>query len=130
MSEATSQFESQQQRWLKYGANVALSIVVVILLAALVTYGAQRVNRRIDTTTSGLYSLKPQTVNLIRQNKQKIRVVSLYAAKDSRQQKPSIYAGPVNDLLEEYSRKGSNIEFESIDPITQPAKTDALVGEA
>ena len=40
--------ETQQQRWIKYGANVALTVIVVIILAALITYLAQRFNRRID----------------------------------------------------------------------------------
>src|SRR5436190_5390094 len=121
--------ETQKQRWVKYGANVALAIIVVILLAGLLTYGAQRVDRRVDTTAAGIYSLKPQTVNLIKDNKQKIKLVSLYQAK-TRKGEDNPYAGPVRDLLEEYARKGKNIEFEAIDPVTQPTLTDNLVSEA
>ena len=50
MSEEKSekfQPETQKQRWVKYGANVVLTIVIVIALAALVTYAAQRYNRRV-----------------------------------------------------------------------------------
>src|SRR5947208_2613362 len=71
--------ETQQQRWIKYGANVALTVIVVIALAALVTYLAQRFNRRIDTTASGAYSLKPQTINIIKDLKSPVRIVSLYS---------------------------------------------------
>src|SRR5439155_170806 len=57
--------ESQKERWVKYGANVALVSIVAIVLAGLITYLAQRVNRRLDTTASGAYSLKPQTIKQI-----------------------------------------------------------------
>ncbi|HVT90498.1 MAG TPA: Gldg family protein [Tepidisphaeraceae bacterium] len=119
--------ESQKERWVKYGANVALASILVIVLAIAVTYLAQRFDHRMDTTAAGLYSLKPQTVNLIKDNTQKIKLISLYSAKDQRQ-KDNPFAGPVRDLLEEYSRKGKNIEFEAIDPVTQ--STDAIVKEA
>lgn len=60
--------ESQKQRWVKYGANVVLAVVVVLVLAVVTTALAQRAKRRLDTTQAGLYSLKPQTVNIIRDN--------------------------------------------------------------
>src|SRR5678816_1714130 len=109
MSEPTKQSmpESQKQRWVKYGANVALVSLIAILLAGIVTYLAQQTNRRIDTTAGGAYSLKPQTINLIKDLKGKTKLVSLY-------QKPTPeeaaaaktdYAQPVMDLLDEYRRK-------------------------
>ena len=57
--------ETQKQRWMKYGANVALTSILVIALAILVTYVAQRGKKRIDTTAAGDYSLKPQSINLV-----------------------------------------------------------------
>ncbi|MEO6437185.1 MAG: Gldg family protein [Tepidisphaeraceae bacterium] len=121
--------DSQKERWIKYGLNVLVATIVVILLAGVLVYLAQRTGRRIDTTASGAYSLKPQTVNLIRDLKGKTKLVSLYAAKDARQ-KDNPYAEPVADLLEEYRRKGSNIEVQTIDPVTDPRKVDDLIGEA
>ncbi len=121
--------ETQKQRWIKYGTNVALTIIIVVVLACLITYLSQRFSRRVDTTATGIYSLRPQTVNLIKDLKQKITLVSLYQAKDAKQQ-DNPYAGPVRDLLEEYARKGKNIDFEVIDPVTQPTKTDNLVSQA
>ena len=55
------QYESQQQRWIKYGANVALSVIVAIVLVALLVYLAEKKNHRTDMTAEGNYSLKPQT---------------------------------------------------------------------
>ena len=37
--------ESQKQRWVKYGSNVVLTIVIVIVLAGVMIYLAQRTNR-------------------------------------------------------------------------------------
>src|SRR5215213_7879549 len=124
--------ETQKQRWLKYGANVVLACVVVVVLAVVTTALAQRANRRLDTTQAGLYSLKPQTVNIIRDNKQKVKLVSLYTrntnAPGARTDETD-YAQVVDDLLDEYARKGKNIEVESIDPIANPSKVDDLIND-
>src|SRR5215208_273840 len=121
--------ESQKQRWVKYGANVALVSVVAILLAGLVTYLAQKTNRRIDTTASGAYSLKPQTINLIRDLKGKTKIVSLYQRPTPEQAaaEKMDFAQPVMDLLDEYRRKGKNIDVDAIDPVTNPSKVDDLI---
>jgi len=124
--------ESQKQRWVKYGANVLLVTIVVVVLAIVATALAQRTTRRLDTTAAGLYSLKPQTVNVISGNKQKIKLVSLYtrnANPSGRKTEEVDYAQIVDDLLDEYARKGKNIEVESIDPIASPSKVDDLVKE-
>ena len=57
--------ESQRQRWVKYGLNVALTILIVVALASFLTYIAQSKNLRKDTTAGGSYSLKPQTIALV-----------------------------------------------------------------
>jgi len=131
MSNETEKFvpETQKERWVKYGANVALASIVVIVLSGLITYMAQKFPRRVDTTSAGMYSLKPQTVNLIKDLKQPIKLVSLYQQKDERGQDRPL-AGPVSDLIDEYARKGKNITCEVIDPVQQPAKIDSLMAEA
>lgn len=134
MSTEKQQFvrEDQKERWMKYGANVALATLIVLFLAGMVIYLGQRFDHRIDTTKAGLYSLKEQTVNIIKDNNQKVKLVSLYSGKvystKLQRQIDSPYAPVVRDLLEEYSRKGKNIEYQAIDPITQP--TESLIEEA
>src|SRR5690349_11462933 len=114
MAEATV-YESQKERWIKYGANVVLASIVVIVLAGLITWLAQKTGRRVDTTASGAYSLKPQTLNLIGDLKAKTKIISLYTnevpdehVRDKMVKSP--FVGPVADLLDEYRRKGKNIE--------------------
>ena len=76
-------YESQAQRWLKYGSNVALTVVLVLVLMGLLIYLAQRFHKQVDMTAGNVNSLKPQTVNIIQDNKQKIRIVALYPRKKS-----------------------------------------------
>jgi len=139
-SQPTTMVESQQERWLKYGGNVVLVIVVVILIACLLIwcFQQQKLLARVDTTKAGLYSLKPQTVNIIKNNTQKIKIVSLYSPKrqsavesesEDADEATTEQMQAVNDLLDEYRRKGSSIEVEAIDPTNQGTKVDQLIEE-
>src|SRR5688572_14248070 len=126
--------ETQKERWIKYGGNVVLASVVVVVLAVVVVWLAQEVNARVDTTMAGLYSLKPQTIGIISKNDKPIKIVSLYTR--VKRQNTNVIAGqedtfdyitPIADLLEEYKRKGKNIDVEVIDPNEQPTKVDQLI---
>ena len=140
MSETQPHAERQKQRWVEYGANVALVIIVAIALTFFVVAIAQRASRQWDTTSARIYSLKPQTANVIRDLKQKVRIVSLYSTQtkpDARtdpegrftaQEWPTYVQG-VADLLQEYKRNSSNIEVELIDPASSPAKVDGLIND-
>jgi hypothetical protein len=121
-------YETQHERWLKYGANVALSVLVGIALVILCTFLAQSRDKRIDTTAQGVYSLKPQTLSIIRNLKNPIKIVSLYSKESNRPDIDS-YTQTVQDLLDEYRASGRNIEVDFIDPLNQPAKADALINE-
>jgi hypothetical protein len=129
--------ETQKERWLKYGANVALTCIVVVLLAGFGAYIFQRHRIRTDTTASGAYSLKPPTVQLIKNVPQKVRLVGLFSRKDSaaQQQKKvqdvedsaEVRYQRVADLLSEYQQKsGGKIQAEMIDPDAQPGKVADL----
>ena len=128
--------ESQRERWLKYGGNVVLTTIIVLALAVLVSYLAERKTRRIDTTFAGLYSLKPQTINIIKGNPQKIQITSLYTkakqgnvATETTDVNVADRAEKVADLLEEYKTKGQNISVDTIDPVSNPGKVDDLIEE-
>jgi hypothetical protein len=78
-----------------------------------------------------MYSLKPQTINLIKDLKTKTKLVSLYqkpTAEEAAADKTD-FAQPVIDLLDEYRRKGKNIEVDAIDPVANPSKVDDLITE-
>ncbi len=127
--------ETQKQRWVKYGANVVLVSVVVVLLGGVAVAIAQqsRLKARVDTTHAGQYSLKPQTKAILRDLKQNVRIVSLYAQTKPLPGKEKDYinlATPVADLLDEYKRSsGGRIEIEIIDPTQNPSKVDDLIAQ-
>lgn len=132
MSESQIQSESQHQRWLKYGLNVAVSVLAVVVIAGLLIYLAQRSARRIDTTAAGLYSLKPQTINIVNGLKGKVKLVSLYSdtkfPQGMTKDEHASYKSAVADLLDEYRRKsGGKVDVELIDPVNQSIKVDDLV---
>jgi hypothetical protein len=126
-------YESQSQRWAKYGSNVALMVVLAVVVAGLVTYIVQARDVRIDTTAQGVNSLKPQTINVLHVLNTDVKIVSLYTKTDSADtetgartvNKPAF----VSDLLDNYKRASSHITTEVIDPVAEKAKVDQLITE-
>src|SRR3982751_309669 len=104
--------ENVSERWMKYGLNVGLTSLLVLVLAFLVVWGAQRWRKRGDLTSSGSYSLKPQTVSIISDVKSPVKLVSLQTrlkqepGKSQTGQEQAAdeqdYYQPVNDILQEY----------------------------
>ena len=133
MTEKSENFtpETQQQRWVKYGANVALAVVIVLVLAVVLILIGQRTNKPIDMTANQAYSLKPQTLNILQNldSKQPIRIVSLYTHPQGVTSATTDYAGVVSDLLDEYKHAGKNIDVEVIDPVANPAKVTDLIAD-
>lgn len=127
MSDPTNKFgpEDQSTRWIKYGSNVVLSIVLVVALAVLLTWFAQRATLRADLTANGSLSLKPQTKYVLNQLKQKITLVSLYARPEDKPEQAE-QARVVSDLLDEYHRHSSNVDVRIIDPIKEKDKLEEL----
>ena len=130
--------ESQKQRWIKYGGNVVLTIVVAVVVAVLAIYLGQTFHGRKDTTAAHTHSLSDPTIDLIQNLPSKVKLVSLYTkVKRVDDTGKSEAGGPdsavryreVSDLLEEYQRKGKNISIEVIDPYAEPAKVQQLFDE-
>jgi hypothetical protein len=126
--------ETRSERWVKYGLNVGLTSLMVIILAFIVVWAAQRYRARGDLTAAGAYSLKPQTVTVINETKAPVKIVSLYPrlkqepGTPPEQQQQDFYQA-VDDILQEYKRKGKNIDVDAIDPVAEPAKLDLWLGE-
>jgi hypothetical protein len=116
--------DTQSDRWLKYGSNVVLSIVLVIGLAVGVTMLGQHASARMDMT-GGSLSLKPQTVNIVNGLKQKVTLVSLYARPDNAPDQAA-QAQRVSDLFDEYKNKSTNIDVRVIDPAKEKDKLEEL----
>jgi hypothetical protein len=129
--------EAQHQRWLKYGANVAFTVLIVLMLTGLVIWAAQgslpmtrSLRGRADLTSDSSNQLKPQTISLIKDLPGKVTLVSLYPRlkREETAAMGDTYQR-VLDILEEYRRNGRNIDVQAIDPIAEPGKLDAWLGE-
>ena len=138
--------ETQSERWFKYGLNVVLTSVVVVVLAGILVWatnkdriplGSKSISLKLRKDVSGDASnvLKPQTVQLISDlpagDDKAITLVSLYPKlkKEEAAAKGADTYQRVQDILDEYRRSGKNIKVESIDPVAEPGKLDAWLGE-
>ena len=104
--------------------------MLVIVLAIGLTWFAQRVNHRTDTTLGGSLSLKPQSLAVLKQVKQHITLVSLYTkpekSDDKDDQVKITEAQRVSDLLDEYKGNNGNIDVKVIDPAKEKDKLEDL----
>jgi len=121
--------ETQRQRWVKYGANVALNVVLVLAIAAIAIWGTGKYRKRIDTTYAGTYSLKPQTVNIIQGLDKEVTLVCLYPKLKQEDNEQQDFRQPVLDLLEEYRLKGRNIKVRAIDSVNDLTQYSAWLRE-
>lgn len=128
MSDRPAAPESQHRRWMKYGANVVISSLVVVALAVMLTWMAEAHDLRVDTTVGQTQSLRPQSVNFIRDLAQSVRIVALYPKLKSDSHEQDYYQ-PVADLLNEYATKGKNVTAELLDPDTQKDEFNKLVAD-
>lgn len=120
--------ESQHERWLKYGLNVAVATVIVIALATVMIYLTQTRKRRFDTTGQSVNSLKDQTKNILKDLKTNVTLVSLYTRTGTNRAEDKVdYVGQVEDMLDEYKRNSRHVEIELIDPVSSPTKVDDLI---
>jgi Sec-independent protein translocase protein TatA len=128
--------ESQKERWVKYGGNVVLTIVVVVALSILAIFLGQTWKHRTDTTAGQSHKLSEATDDLVKNLPSDVKLVSLYAHREEEGSKPdantpgaAVRAQEVADLLEEYKNKSSKISVEEIDPYAEPAKVQQLFDE-
>jgi ABC-type uncharacterized transport system involved in gliding motility auxiliary subunit len=99
-----------------YGANVALVFVLLIAILTIVNVIADRNHRRFDLTHSGMYSLAPQTVKLLKGLDKDVSALAFF--KDDN---PDKYK--VEDLLNEYKFVSSKFSVRFIDPDKNPGIT-------
>jgi len=119
--------ENQRQRWIKYGANVVLSTIVVIAIAALVIYLAESHNKQFDTTMGGTQSLRPQTVDFLKNlGNHKVKIVAVYPQLKHNSNDQDYYT-PVADLLHDYAVASPNITVQMLDPDNQKDDFNKLV---
>ncbi len=99
------------KRSTKYATNYAVSVVLVVALVAGLNFIGQRHVKRFDLTTSHLYSLAPQTEQILAKLDKDIDVKAFFPGGD--------YA-PLKELLTTFHSRNRHIRFEFIDPDKHP----------
>jgi ABC-type uncharacterized transport system involved in gliding motility auxiliary subunit len=95
----------------RFGINSATSVLILVGVLALVNYlGAQHV-KRVDMTSEKVYSLSDQSVSVVQQVKQDLKIKAFY---------PGGEYAPAKEILELFKLKNNKIAYEFIDPDKQP----------
>ena len=99
------------ERSTKYGANVLLASVVFVAVLGLVNYISTRHHHRFDLTEQGVFSLSPQSINVVKNLQDDLHI-------------QAFVEGGINpelrDLLTNYGYHSPKIKYELIDPDRQP----------
>lgn len=101
------------RRGARYGANVFVLTLIVVVILGLVNYLANRHNKRWDLTESQQYTLSDQTRRIVSNLDRDLRIV-LFDRPER--------AAAARDLLDLYEFASPNIDVEVIDQEAEPAR--------
>ncbi|QSJ16588.1 Gldg family protein [Nostoc sp. UHCC 0702] len=112
-------WQSQQSHWWKQrstqaGTNALVAILAVLVILGLINFLATRYHLRADLTETQLFTLAPQSKELVRGLQQPVKVWVFDVNQNSQDR----------ELLENYQRQGRNFKFEYVDPQTRPGLAD------
>ncbi|RCJ30576.1 ABC transporter [Nostoc minutum NIES-26] len=112
-------WQSQQSNWWKSrstqaSTNALIAIFAVLVILGLINFLGTRYHLRADLTESQLFTLAPQSKELVHRLQQSVKVW-VFDANQNPQDR---------ELLENYQRQGSNFKFEYVDPQTRPGLAD------
>ena len=97
----------------RYGSSALVMSIAFLGILGLLNYLSARYHRRFDLTQEKEFSLAPQSVRIIKELDEPVRVTGFFTA--------GYYAGQeVEDLLTEYSYHTDRFSFEIIDPELKP----------
>ncbi len=99
-----------RRRSIQAGTNAVIAATAVIVILGLVNFLAVRYPARLDLTEAQLFSLAPQTKQVVRALKQPLKVLIFDKVTDPQGR----------TLLEQYQRLSPKFEFEFVDPQAQP----------
>ncbi len=104
----------------RYGSNAAIMSLAFIGILVLVNFMSDRYHRRFDLTESKQYSLAPQTVQILTDLKEPVKITAFFTPEDPYQQEARQH---LEDLLKEYAYYTDKITYEFIDPDQNPSIT-------
>lgn len=108
-------FQAYASKWwgrrsTQAGANALVATLAVLVILGLVNFLATRYSTRVDYTETGLYTLAPESRQLVKNLSEPIKVWVF-----DRDQNPQD-----RELLENYRRQGSQFSYEYVDPQARP----------
>ncbi len=108
-------FQARETKWwsrrsTQAGTNAIAATLAVLVILGLINFLGTRYPVRVDLTESGLFTLAPQSQQLVRNLQQPVKVWIF-----DRNQNPQD-----RELLVNYQRQGQNFSFEYVDPQAQP----------
>jgi len=105
--------EALSSRNVRYGSNTVVMSVAFIGILALINVLSNRYNNTIDLTQNHNYTLSPLSVQIVHKLTQPVEAYAFYQSGD-----------PARDsfkpLLEEYRKESSLINYQFVDPYSQP----------
>jgi ABC-type uncharacterized transport system involved in gliding motility auxiliary subunit len=103
-------------RQMKYGANTAVLVVVVIAILGSINYLVSRHTKRWDLTKNQRYSLSDQTRKVLAGLKEDVKVTYFQRAVESAAGK---------DRMREYETASPRVKVEFVDPVASPTRAMA-----
>lgn len=116
LSAETTQPGFWSQRSTQVGANALITTLSVLAILGLLNYLAATHVRRLDVTENQLFSLAPETQQLVKNLKQPVKVWVFVPQPSARDR----------ELLESYHRQSDRLSYEFVDPNAQPSVVQRL----
>lgn len=108
----TAQQQFWQQRSTETSTNALVATVAVLVILALLNFLAVRYTSRIDLTENQLFTLSPQSQQLVQALEQPARVVIFDSTQNPQDRQ----------LLASYQRAGDRFSYEFVDPYVDPQR--------
>ena len=110
---------SIRTRRTQISVNAILVIILVVGIVGLLNYVSIRHSWRLDTTSQKEFSLSEQTINILRNLENNVKLVAFIDETQIRN---------LDDRLSEYTHYSGDFHFEIIDPIKEPDRVREFFG--
>ncbi len=128
MAVTEAQSTNAGRRRLAYGANAAVQIVLIVAAVIGAVYLAQLFRGQVDVTRSGVNSLSPRTLALLKGLDKDVRVTAIYTVLSEYDERAQKRQDAVRDMLRLYEAAGrGRVTADVIDPMKDRAKLPAML---
>lgn len=106
--------------------NTGAFITILLVILGLVNYISSRHYKQVDLTKQRLYTLSPQTKEILKGLKTDVQLTGFYPMAG----RGASEGYRARDLMRQYSDASRHIKFELIDPVADPARATAKAGSS